>query len=351
VVRHPHPATFPYGALSHLLAALSNDDRRRAALRVGIGAWLAGAGNPFAHRFLMTFRHHWNLLPPEEAREAVRAIVRATLAKVEWSIHASYDSEQTVIITSGREHTLFEVLHILRRLDPPLAESLIEQHPQLAAAARRFPNGFDTILEEDERRRRHTQASGAACGVGFGMVGDPKDFSYMRSLVQASREADFGAPIAHALEQYQEDSNPETPNRVPREFWPSTCRFREILYRAGKHLGPVGAQFLERIPDADLRLLAQTELAAALAGLPELRGIQRTHRWRSVPSRNPLPGIRCPKCQWQPGAEVQWSCKCGHRWNTFQTRGQCPGCQYQWEVTQCPRCGESSPHGDWYTAS
>jgi hypothetical protein len=39
-----------------------------------------------------------------------------------------------------------------------------------------------------------------------------------------------------------------------------------------------------------------------------------------------------------------------HLWNTFNTRGLCPECQYQWEVTACPQCGEMSPHADWYVA-
>ncbi|HTS65134.1 MAG TPA: hypothetical protein VMH28_24090 [Candidatus Acidoferrales bacterium] len=61
------------------------------------------------------------------------------------------------------------------------------------------------------------------------------------------------------------------------------------------------------------------------------------------------PRIRCPKCGWSPRAEDRWGCTCGHAWNTFDTGGVCPGCMYQWKVTQCLRCGEFSPHSDWYT--
>lgn len=60
------------------------------------------------------------------------------------------------------------------------------------------------------------------------------------------------------------------------------------------------------------------------------------------------PRIRCPLCGWQPGAEDRWSCQCGHVWNTFDTGGVCPGCLYQWKVTQCIACGRISPHSDWY---
>jgi hypothetical protein len=60
------------------------------------------------------------------------------------------------------------------------------------------------------------------------------------------------------------------------------------------------------------------------------------------------PFIRCPKCGWTPCAEDRWCCQCGHRWNTFDTGGICPGCRYQWKITMCPKCGEWSAHSDWY---
>lgn len=70
-------------------------------------------------------------------------------------------------------------------------------------------------------------------------------------------------------------------------------------------------------------------------------------------------GIRCPLCAWQPQASSLWCCDasespepffpgCGTHWNTFATRGRCPGCQHQWKWTSCLRCAGWSPHEDWY---
>ena len=59
-------------------------------------------------------------------------------------------------------------------------------------------------------------------------------------------------------------------------------------------------------------------------------------------------GIRCPRCRWRPHRLDRWGCRCGHSWNTFETRGRCPKCEYQWRNTQCLRCKEFSPHEDWY---
>jgi hypothetical protein len=58
--------------------------------------------------------------------------------------------------------------------------------------------------------------------------------------------------------------------------------------------------------------------------------------------------IQCPKCHWKPGDADRWECVCQHSWNTFQTRGRCPACGKQWTETQCPHCGEWSPHEAWY---
>ena len=70
-------------------------------------------------------------------------------------------------------------------------------------------------------------------------------------------------------------------------------------------------------------------------------------------------GIRCPLCTWRPSPSSRWFCNwigtpepffqsCGTVWNTFATRGRCPGCSHQWQWTTCLRCGQSSLHEDWY---
>jgi hypothetical protein len=69
--------------------------------------------------------------------------------------------------------------------------------------------------------------------------------------------------------------------------------------------------------------------------------------------------IRCPHCAWQPAPSSSWACEgpdgavpgfsgCGTVWNTFTTRGRCPGCHHAWRWTVCLRCGDWAPHEDWY---
>jgi hypothetical protein len=365
---------FPFPVVSTLMARFRDDERRLVVFRRAIQAWRAAHGE----RFIGLFQSQWKVLPPDEARDVVREIVRVTLEhQPDRPVRATYDQEGTVQITSGREHALFQILHVLRHLDEALAESLIAGHQQLATAARRFPCGMESLLEEAEARQK---AQGASCGGGssgggsggYVMAGNSRDFAYMKALMQASQADDFAPLIEHALERYRGDTAPENPNQAPPEFWPSTHRFRSILYKAGKRLGADAAIYLDRIPDGDLRLFAQIELAAALAGLPELQGVQRefhprqngpaSHLRRTgvlnaktgaaiqSPSRFGPPGalVRCPRCNWSPSSTDRWFCKCGHLWNTFETRGLCPACRYQWEITGCHACGESSPHSEWY---
>src|SRR5688572_30424821 len=69
--------------------------------------------------------------------------------------------------------------------------------------------------------------------------------------------------------------------------------------------------------------------------------------------------IRCPLCKWKPSASSLWYCDdcghpeyffdgCGMEWNTFTTRGLCPGCGHQWRWTSCLRCEGWSLHEAWY---
>lgn len=76
-------------------------------------------------------------------------------------------------------------------------------------------------------------------------------------------------------------------------------------------------------------------------------------------ARHGLPKIRCPKCRWEPSRDSRWFCAsagppenfdggCMTEWNTFDTRGECPGCHHQWKFTSCLSCAAWSAHDDWY---
>lgn len=81
---------------------------------------------------------------------------------------------------------------------------------------------------------------------------------------------------------------------------------------------------------------------------------------KSEEEKSEFSRIRCPLCKWQPKASSRWCCApceypeyfdsgCSTSWNTFSTRGRCPGCQHQWRWTICLSCHGWSLHEDWYT--
>jgi hypothetical protein len=264
LMNYDQPERFPFLLIGNLMPSLSDPERKVAIVRRAVEAWRAGRG----FEFINVYQCHWRLLPPDEALKIVREIVRVAIKQPDRQISSGYRDQ--VNFTSERQHTFFEVLHVLRSLDNKRAESLISKYPQLAEAVRRYPDGYGTVVEEAKALAK--QAAGKSCGGGIMFGGSPADFDYAKSLLQAQRDGSFDPPLEHALERYREETGPENPNTVPREFWDSTFRFRSIIYAAGKRLGPDAAIYLDRIPDPDLRLFAQIEFAAALAGLPELRG-------------------------------------------------------------------------------
>lgn len=321
------------------------------------------------------FTHFWKELPREEAIAVARTIVERAAEEPEaenWS--ARYPDE--IRFTSPRQNTVFQILHVLRYLDPALAQSLIDSNDQLAIAARRYPNGLETMKEELEAEVKRRKAS-ATCEGGYILMGDPADFDRQRKLIDATRRGEFGTLIEDAIELYRKDISSETRNYAPKEYWPSTGAFRTIFYEVGKQLGTEGTKLLKQIPDDDLRLFATIELAAALSGLPaasitqikqsrprdtsmfeggrivDARSLEQPGRERTDRRTMRCPDgrlIRCPNCLLSPPSGFQWNCKCGHLWNTFLTAGKCPACHFQWEITGCPHCGEASEHQAWYVS-
>lgn len=268
-------AVFPFDVARSLVERL-DDERRLAIFRRAIEAWRAKRDDRATVAFESLFEAKWELLPRGEAEDVTKEIVGAALEDPDQAISAQYDPEGSVEITSGREHRLFQMLHILRCLDPLRAESLIADHPQLASAARRFPDGMDSVRQEAEDRRKN--AASERHGGGFIIGGNPRDFPYLRALMQAAQDGNFEPVWQYAIERYGEDTSPERPNEALKPAWPSSCMFCRIIYKAGKRLGEDAVKCLAQVPDADQRLLARIELAAALAGLPELRMTQREFR-------------------------------------------------------------------------
>ncbi len=352
---------YPFMAVPSVISRCTDETTKLELFRRAVQAWRVLP----APEFLGLFSSYWRLLPEEEARRVLHEIVDWILGQPEAPMQAVVDpNDQQFVIDSMKEYQLYEILNVLRRLEPAWADSLIAQHPRLAAAAARLPLGAESAMEAAMKEVEQRRAAGAGRGGGCIVMGAPEEMPWLRKLIDAKRNGDFDPPFEEALQQYRGDANPERPNEAVKECWPSAHMFRTILYDAAAKLGPNAEELLDRIPDADLRLFASIELAAALAGLPQYGGTTRRFtrnpqaavttlpKPETLPrdrSSGPIgPRIRCPKCGWVPNASSRWQCDCGRIWNTFDTGGVCPGCVKKWESTCCLACHMWSPHSDWY---
>lgn len=343
---------FPLHFVNNLERGCRDDETRRKLLELAIREWRnptpreAGPEEQFAGMsFTALFGRYWNLLPREVATSVLRELVDWALdMKFEPREYALTENPEDPKLASGQEFELFKLVPALQSLDPDLARSVLEGHPQIAAAVKRFPLGMQSVWDG--------QSKYDPARDDVVVIGDSELIPIAEALA-----TDFEAAFRHAHESFAKDTDAEYPNGAHKECWPSAREFRHILFKAGQHQGVAAAKHLDRIPDRDLRLFAQIELCAAIAGLPQLGGLttQYPSRRRMLSSAeldqvfgSVLPGIRCPQCKWTPRTKNLWSCKCGPHWNTFDTRGLCPGCGHQWEITGCLQCGAMSPHAEWY---
>lgn len=347
---------FPLDFVGNLSRECRDDKTRLGLLSLAVREWKKGdwknahpgEGRP-AQSFVFLFAHYWRLLPEEEARLLLREAIQwvREAPTEDYKFHLTNHPASPEL--TSNEHLLFLLLPAAQSLDPDLPASLFATCPQLDAAAKRWPKGMESVRDE-EPEWKFDRARDDSMTVG------------QHSIMEMSEAiaTDFKAAFREAGKEYAKDSNPENPNAAPKDAWPSAHEYRNILFKAGQHLGWAAEKYLDRIPDSDLRLFAQIELCAGVEDLPQI-GYFSSFRpskpqQRRVPSAAEiddmwgpeLSGICCPKCRWKPRAKCEWSCKCSHKWNTFETRGLCPGCAYQWELTGCLQCGAMSPHLEWY---
>jgi hypothetical protein len=346
----PPGERFPLYFVGNFSRECPDDETRLKLLRLSSRAFRSHDWDdfhPHEGSFASIFARYWHLLPEGEARPLMLEIVQAVLKQKAESGRFPLTPDPGEPELTEQERLMFGLLPAMQSLKPDLLPSLLQEHPGLAAAAQRYPKSMQSVWDSQPKFDRTRDDAMT--------VGDSSIMQMTEAIA-----TDFNAPFREAGKLYANDSNPENSNRAPKDCWPSAHEFRNILFKAGQHLGWGAEKYLDRIPDTDLRLFAQIELCAGAEDLPQLGHFSAFRPSKAPPQRTlsaaelekifgpELAGIRCPRCQWKPRAKVLWSCKCGHHWNTFDTRGVCPGCTYQWELTECLHCGATSPHLEWY---
>ena len=257
LLRSDNSTSFPFPIVGNVLQHLDPNSSESAAcrmmlLRRAVEAWRRSPFDYPHHErddFVRLFGHFWTEFPAEEALAIARTIVAQSTVGPDIGTSAGYPSE--IRFTSHRQNTLFQILHILRHLDLGADQSLIDSHDQLAAGARQYPNGLETINEEAKAEAERRKAEGATCrggGGGYIMAGDPRDRDAQLRLIDATRSGDFAPSVEDAIEKYREDAAPTTRNYAPKEYWPSTGAFRKLFYEAGRRVGSEAAKLLAARP-------------------------------------------------------------------------------------------------------
>ena len=286
MVRHGHVAAaveyltrwsedgpFPYGAAAETIRHAKDDDARRDIVRSGLRAWHRRADRAWQSlgSLLELLRFQWGLLPDEEARDAVRSLVGIMRERPDEGLQGSFGGPHgSVTFSSYRPSLLFALLGPLKRLDSALANAVIGENRELRRAAELYPFGYDIEVDPPVEQPLSAEAleqckrdwTGFSLGLQFFRIED-------------ERNGDYKSSFEHALRSYARDADRARPNPFPRECWPSAEDFRVILYAAGRHDGEGGARLLDRIPDVVLRLFAEIEFAAGIAGLAQMGSITR----------------------------------------------------------------------------
>lgn len=91
-----------------------------------------------------------------------------------------------------------------------------------------------------------------------------------------------------------------------------------------------------------LGILGVFMLLNCWGGLQYARALLRLDK---LPRRE---GFACPSCKAAPPIGDVWGCgNCGHRFDTFQSKGVCPACGAQFPATRCMECGKAHPMSEW----
>jgi hypothetical protein len=145
---------YPYEAAMQLMRAMGKTQslERNAIFAQALEAYgrqgeSSSSGGGYEGMSGMVLRS-WRDVPPSMVIEAIDEILRSAkeLSRGSRNLHLTFSgSSGTVALSSLYEYRLFQLLPVLRELDQPRAQSIIEDDPNMKALLARFPQGFRDI--------------------------------------------------------------------------------------------------------------------------------------------------------------------------------------------------------------
>jgi len=227
---------------------------------------------------------HWTKFELPEAQIWLEEMLLAIETDPDQGGHFRFGGR--VEFHSMRDKELFMILNVLRALRPPdEVEALLLAHPEVAAVAKIYPLGLDSVRAEKPPASQPGQRGrgGFSCAVSS----SGRDRGLLEGMMAAHRGDPSAVPqlMSEAGHFYEQDTDSRNPNMAPRAFWPSCHAYKVALYWAGKMLGKDAEPLLDDIPDQDVVLLASIELAAGILGLSQHLGIRMHHPHHNVLDR------------------------------------------------------------------
>ncbi|HSB17508.1 MAG TPA: hypothetical protein VLE22_23870 [Bryobacteraceae bacterium] len=141
---------FSYTGARSIFKALPADDPRRTTL---FGSAMSAFGVRPHRSFVVFLRECWGDVPKQMAESALNGFLREILDRKSAEEHSQTGvsfatAKGTVSFDSREDSELFDVMHIVRAINPKRAEELLETRPGLRAWLEQYPKGTESLRAE-----------------------------------------------------------------------------------------------------------------------------------------------------------------------------------------------------------
>lgn len=134
---------YPFAAAREIFESLAPEDvRRPAVFAYALSAYTLRPSEGFG-KFLIK---HWKEIPKTTAEAAVRQVVNTVLGAKDEGRNESIEAANGTVTLHGRRNAeLFDMMQVVRAIDPKRADEILDSRPELKAAVERFPNGRESL--------------------------------------------------------------------------------------------------------------------------------------------------------------------------------------------------------------
>jgi hypothetical protein len=143
---------YSFSGAAMVFAKLPEDDPRRAAV---FSSALAAFDLRPNDEFRLLLSAHWKHVAPNVAAAALRSYLNFILDKkpdpdspMAYQTQAIATAKGVVFFNSAQERNLFEVMWIVREIDPKRADEIFQKYPDLKASVETFPKGSESMGKE-----------------------------------------------------------------------------------------------------------------------------------------------------------------------------------------------------------